>query len=103
MTEVTRIAGAALLFLMAAGCGSSLPPETNQEAAKEALVAALDAWKGGKTPESLRERKPAVDFLDLGWQSGAGLSDYKVMGQERHGAGVRFKVALSLKPKSGPG
>ena len=54
----------ALLLFLATGCGKGLPPQMDPDVARTALTAALDAWKEGRTPESLRDRTPPVDFRD---------------------------------------
>jgi hypothetical protein len=87
----------ACLLLLALGCGKSLPPQTDPNQAREALTAALDAWKEGKSPESLRERKPPVDFRDVAWEKGGKLKSYTVKNEERHGLSVRFTVQLVLE------
>src|SRR5262245_41668469 len=92
---------AAALLGAAVGCGPTPPKETNEETARTALVAALDAWKAGRTPESLKSLSPPVDFLDLAWQKGAALEGYEIKSQERAGLGIRFTVELRLRQDGG--
>jgi len=94
-------AGLALLLCLAGGCGKGLPPETDAGQAREAIVAALDAWKEGRAPETLRERRPPVDFRDVQWENGSRLTAYEVKGEERSGLSVRFTVQLALQEKGG--
>jgi hypothetical protein len=102
MTIACRWA-AALIVCAAAGCGPGLPPESDPQATRAGLVAALDAWKEGKTVDSLRGLTPPVDIVEPRWQGGVALESYEVRAQEKHGQGQRFTVALKLKPKGGPG
>lgn len=91
---------ASLLFL-ATGCGKSLPPQTDPDVARAALTAALDTWKGGEAPDTLRTRTPPVDFRDTSWDNGSRLDTYLVKSEERSGMSVRFTVELMLKQKDG--
>jgi len=92
---------AALLLVVAAGCGQVLPPETDAGVARAALVAALDAWKAGETPESLEGRSPPVYIQDGAWARGAALESYEVTVEGRSGLSVRFEVALVLRQEDG--
>ncbi len=87
---------AALLVCAAAGCGPSLPPETDAAAAKAALTAALDAWKAGGKPDALKARTPQVVFNQPGWADGPPLEGYEIKGESRHGQGMKYSVALRL-------
>jgi hypothetical protein len=92
---------ASLLVLLPAGCQKRLPPETDPNKARAALTAALDAWKEGRPPESLRALEPPVDFRDTHWDNGSRLIRYRVKAEERSGVSVRFTVELSLQQKDG--
>ena len=103
MIEIRRwaAAGPALLLLLAAGCGKGLPPEMDANQAREALTAALDAWKAGRSPDTLRQNTPPVDFRDVAWERGARLTGYQVKAEERFGLSVRFTVGLRLQQNGG--
>lgn len=74
-----RILGA--LLLITAGCsGSTEQPSAsdyNSDQAKDALVAALDAWKKGEA-RGLAQRKPPIRFVDDDFAAGLRLADYEV-------------------------
>src|SRR5262249_48964920 len=44
-SKVVLAPGLALFLFLVSGCGKSLPPETDPDQARQALLAALDAWK----------------------------------------------------------
>ena len=95
-TRRSSLLGGVLILLLAAGCGRSRPPEAPPaDAARAALVAALDAWKGGKPPGQL-DGPPRVNAVDPDWQRGLPLEGYEVLGDEA-GAGLRtFTARLTL-------
>ena len=97
----TVVFALALPLALGAGCGNRLPPETDKDQARQALTAALDAWKEGRPVESLRERTPPVDFRDINWESGSRLTRYEVKEEARSGLSVRFVVQLHLQQKDG--
>lgn len=99
--ERYRAAAVAALLSLAAGCGRDLPPETDPAVAREALTAALDAWKEGRAPDTLRQRTPPVDFAEPQWDKGGRLTDYQVKKEERSGVSVRFTVRLQVRQKDG--
>jgi hypothetical protein len=70
-------------------------------AAKAAVTAALDAWTQGESPQTLRERKPPVDFKDLNWDRGNQLRKYEVEKETPSGASAVITVKLHLTEKSG--
>jgi hypothetical protein len=96
-----RSGAAALALFLLAGCGSGLPPETDEATAREAITAALDAWKAGKPMVDLRERSPPVDFRDPALAAGSALADYKVTGHERAGQSAQITVRMTLRLKDG--
>jgi hypothetical protein len=96
-----RLAVLSLVAVAAAGCGQGLPPQTDVKQARAALDAALDAWKGGKSAESLRGREPPVDFSDPAWEKGTRLAKYEVEKEETFGLSARFTVKLYLGERAG--
>lgn len=93
------LAGAALLSTF--GCGRSLPPATDPDKARAALETALEAWSQGRTPESLGDNDPAIDFRDVSWEKGARLKDFAVEKSEKSGLSARFTVRLDLTEPGG--
>ena len=92
---------AAMLAFLAFGCGRGLPATTDVKSAKEALTTALDAWKDGKSNESLREATPPIDFRDVFWDKGSKLSKYSIEKEETSGLAARFTVKLTVADKAG--
>ncbi len=99
----TRVCLFCLCLGWAAGCSknAALPPETDPNAAREAMTAALDAWKEGKTPDSLKQKQPPVDFRDTNWEKGSILKDYTIKADERFGVSIKLTVQLQLQDKDG--
>lgn len=89
------------LTLAAAGCSKGLPPKMDLPQARVALTTALDAWKEGQAPESLRARQPPIDFRDVAWEQGNRLLRYEVAKEETAGLSARFTVQLSLVDAGG--
>lgn len=53
------------------------PPPLDKSLAQKALATALDAWKEGKRPESLRAHDPPIVVGDPDWEQGWTLLDYR--------------------------
>jgi len=93
-----------ILMLAAAGCGSG-PPQSapvNPSIARDTLTAAMDTWKFGETPESMKDLTPAVIVQDQDWTSGLKLVDYEVVDASKEvNANLYAKVKLSLEDDKG--
>ncbi|HWB11061.1 MAG TPA: hypothetical protein VG826_17665 [Pirellulales bacterium] len=98
-----RIALLVLLTIatLVAGCGPKaqvkdyIPPE---EAARQALTTALDAWKAGKAPDQVGASNPAVQAQDVQWSGGQKLTAYEIVGPAptAEDQNQRFTVKLTL-------
>lgn len=68
------------------------------EAAKQALTRALDAWKAGKTPDQIGASQPAINVQDQRWASGKKLAAYEILsaaaGEDDH---RRYSVRLTIE------
>lgn len=68
------------------------------EAAKQALTSALDAWKSGKTPDQIGASKPAINAQDQRWTAGKKLTAYEILsattGEDNH---RRYAVKVTLE------
>lgn len=92
-----RLVAACLLGLAAAGgCGEALPPPSEPDQARQALTAALDAWKRGETPDSLASAPDPVRILDREWEDGLALLDYELKG-DGHQLGLSIQQAVALE------
>ena len=105
-----RIHTRAVLFLavisstVCAGCSSSsndkfIPTESR---AREALEAALTAWKDGKKPDEIEAAPIAVKVADAQWQAGKKLTDYEIVSQETDEGSPVFSVRLTIKGRPQP-
>lgn len=93
-----------LCGLVLAGCGSGVYQSAPVDAdkASETLLFALESWKEGETPDSLKNESPAVVVQDLDWTGGMKLVSYEVVGEARAlNANLIAKVKLSLQDKTG--
>ncbi len=89
------------LTLGAAGCGPAATPADPADGRK-ALLAALDAWKGGEKPDALAGRTPSIHVADGDWSGGFALQNYKAEDEARHvGSDLSYKVVLELKNPKG--
>ena len=96
-----RPAIALILAMGAAGCGPAATP-ADPDDGRKALVAALDAWKGGEKPADLAARSPAIHVADGDWESGFQLQGYTPEGEGKLiGSDLNYTVALELKNPRG--
>lgn len=102
MTRAVPLVAALLIPLSAGGCVSSPPPQADADVARQTLRAALDAWKAGQSPESLKGRTPPIVVADRDWQGGAKLEGYEVDPKDRLlGADLHCQVSLTLRDARG--
>jgi hypothetical protein len=103
MNELTPRSALLALALVAVsiGCGESLPPAAEPDRAQAALRTALDAWKNGESPESLKTRNPAIYVSDTEWRNGAQLEQYEIESGQTAGLGWRCEVTLTVKNAQG--
>jgi hypothetical protein len=86
---------------LAVGCTASPPGPADAQRARDTLRLALDTWKQGEAPNSLKGKRPAVYVNDHEWTAGVRLVGYEVVGDEARGANLRCRVRLSLQDKQG--
>jgi hypothetical protein len=89
--------GVTLLFTW--GCARPLRV-SDPDAARQCLITALDAWKSGSDPSSLREQVPAIVVGDLDWKQGFTLLHYQVS-EAGTFDGQRLRVPVTLSVKAG--
>ena len=80
---------------LAFGCGqtSVVPPVM---AARQALETALNAWKDGKTQQSLTVGTPVVNAVDSEWANGKKLASFEIVREEPSDSDKRFVVVLKF-------
>ncbi len=93
------------LAIVMAGCSGPAEPAVESgydpERAREALVAALDAWKKHEA-KALPQHDPPIRFVDDDFTAGLRLSDYEI--EPPHppsGPHENVPVILSLRDKRG--
>ncbi|HEV3339180.1 MAG TPA: hypothetical protein VG125_02450 [Pirellulales bacterium] len=90
-----RLAVAVACLLMV-GCSRSNAP-TDVPSAKAALTAALESWKAGQSPDSLRQRSPCIVMVDDAWQKGEKLESFENAAPEvDDGVNLHCTVKLAL-------
>ncbi len=87
-------------LLLAAGTGCSsgyskyIPSENK---AKQALEAALNAWKEGKKPGVIEGAPMALEAVDSQWRRGQQLRSFEILSEEPNENGPRvFSVKLVM-------
>lgn len=95
-----------MALVAAAGCGGEAPPlamATTPDAARAALTAALDGWKGGAAPADLAARTPPLTLGDPDFARGVKLQAYKIEGEPKvAGVGLSFVVTLTTQDAAKP-
>ena len=97
MTRLTFLLG---VLLFATGCGSRRP-ESDVERGRQAVVAALDAWKANDPPARLKSLPDPVDFTEE-LRTTHALTEYalgKVDASDKEV--IRYAVTLKLKDRKG--
>jgi hypothetical protein len=91
-----RAFAVAVACLLAVGCGRSNAP-TDVPSAKAALTAALESWKAGQPPDSLRQRSPSIVMVDEAWQKGEKLESFENVAPETDdGVNLHCTVKLAI-------
>jgi hypothetical protein len=88
----------------ACGCGGDLSASrpADPERARQALHAALDAWKAGRTPDDAGHLSPPIRIADEDWLAGLRLVDYRPEpGDRLIGTSLRCPVVLTLHGRRG--
>jgi hypothetical protein len=86
----------------AAGCSGSGVRAVDEQGAREALRAALEAWKHGTKIESLKELKPSIVAQDLDWESGRTLVDFQIRDEGAvKAANMSIPVEIVLRDDAG--
>ena len=94
----------ALLLLLAAGCSAAstdrFVPKT--AAARQALEAALKAWKDGQPAARIESHNPPIEVVDSKWRAGRKLASYEITGEDTNLEGHRrFTVKLTMQKPAG--
>lgn len=84
----------AAISLLLAGCGQGPPPPTDKDQALKALHSALDAWKKGEKPETVKKDQ-SIQMLDPAWDKGLKLARYEI--EEAHAKPSGFDLGVPVK------
>jgi hypothetical protein len=94
------LAGVLSLAIGCPGCGG--PAASDPAEGRTALLAVLDAWKGGDSPDALAKRSPPIRVSDGDWMAGLRLQGYRATDEGKLvGSDVNYSVALELKNARG--
>lgn len=88
----------------AVGCarGPSVAAPVEPEKALVALRTALDAWKAGRSIDSLRSATPPIVAQDIDWMKGAKLAQYELLNDGKaEDANLRVPVRLTISDSQG--
>jgi hypothetical protein len=93
------VVASVLSMFLGCGPGNHQPPgPSNPSEAKQALTAALDAWKRGESIDAFRKSQSAPNISDESWSAGKKLAGYELQGEGMvFGNDVRFRVNLQLE------
>ena len=90
------------LLISAVGCGGRPNLSLDENVARDSLTTALESWKKGERPESLKDRSPSIIVGDPIWIEGQRLVSYKVHDQgQSDGVNLHCKVDLVLANQQG--
>ena len=89
-----------LAFALVAGCGTSLPPETDPAAGRDVLKTVLDTWAKGGNPPDLKSGASPIVAYDPDWEEGYKLVKYEIAPTDRR-AGVDLLVSVKLTVAKG--
>ncbi len=85
-----------VLFVFVAGCGT----KAELDRAETVVRTALEAWKGGRSPQQLADQ--AIDIAEPDWKAGYRLLDFQVKNASTQPQqGPRVVVVLTLQSRAG--
>jgi hypothetical protein len=101
--SLTTWLASALVWVVCFGCASKgydkfIPSE---DKARQALEAALNAWRDGKKPGPVEGAPMPVQVVDSQWLYGKQLRSYEIVGEEPNDGPRVFSVRLTLQKPAG--
>jgi hypothetical protein len=102
-SRFTKVLGWGLFLAVCAGCSGKgydkyIPSE---DKARQALEAALNAWRDGKKPGPVEGAPMPVQVVDSEWRAGKKLQSYEIIGEEPNEGPRVFSVRLTLQRPTG--
>lgn len=84
------------------GCGQKLAENVDHDEARQALAAALEAWKLGKSNTDLKAQLPSIVMNEADWTSGGRLLDFNMNeAGTLDGRQIRWVVQIKVQDKAG--
>ncbi len=101
--SLTGLLASAVLMGVCAGCASKGYDKyyPSEDKARQALEAALNAWRDGKKPGSVEGAPVPVQVVDSEWLHGKRLQSYEIVGEEPNEGPRVFSVRLTLQRPAG--
>jgi hypothetical protein len=90
-----------LALCLLSGCTRTLDPNSDPGEADKALHTALEAWKGGQSPDDLKQGHPPIIMNEDDWRTGSRLLDYEMEEGVLSGRQVRCRVRIKLRDRDG--
>jgi hypothetical protein len=90
------------LFACGCGTGPRRAGPVDVELARDSLRAALESWKKGEPPETLRDRYPSITIQDMDWKTGYVLVNYELRdGEKEDASNLHCPVRLTVRDPQG--
>jgi hypothetical protein len=92
------------MTLIALGCDKTTPQSfrPDEEAAQDALITALTAWKDGKPPTPIKERERTIQIVDKIWEKKAKLKGFEILSSDKTDTTTNFKVKIEVEKALAP-
>lgn len=98
---LNSILPAVIACLVLGGC-SRQSHDVDPDLARRTMTTALERWKSGDRPESLRSGGNSITVMDPDWNGGLQLASYDIQGAgESKGANLYCSVKLVLRDTTG--
>ncbi len=96
-TRFVRIALLSCAAVSLTGCGTGeekyIPSENT---ARDALDAALNAWKSGQAHGTVQSFAVPIDTFDARWREGGKLESFEILREEKNDGPRKFIVSMKL-------
>lgn len=93
---------AGCLLAICAGCSSNSKYFPSETRARQALEAALTAWRDGKKPGPIEGSPVPLQAVDSRWRAGEKLTAYEIAGLEPSQGPAVFSVRLTMEGTDQP-
>lgn len=83
------------VLLLTLGCGPGAPPAADKPRALSALRMALQSWKSGEPPDSLKNTL-SIQMVDPAWERGSKLEKFEIDETSAQPSGFDLGVPVKL-------